>query len=55
MIIDNIIIGYECLNKVKHGKDKKKKSLGALKLDINKALWYGRMRIFKGDNDQTRL
>lgn len=39
LIIDNIIIGYECLNKVKHGKDKKKKKgLGALKLDINKAL-----------------
>ena len=36
LITDNIIIGYECLNKIRQGK-RKKKGLITLKLDINKA------------------
>ena len=36
LITDNIIIGYECLHKIRHSKSKKK-GLVALKLDISKA------------------
>ena len=36
LITDNIIIGYECLHKIKHNKSIKK-GLVALKLDISKA------------------
>ena len=35
LIIDNIIIGYECLNKIRQSRSKRK-GLVALKLDINK-------------------
>lgn len=35
LITDNIIIGYECLHKIKHSKGKNK-GLVALKLDISK-------------------
>ncbi|KAH9723191.1 reverse transcriptase domain-containing protein [Citrus sinensis] len=36
LITDNVIIGYECLNKIRHSKGKKN-GLVALKLDISKA------------------
>lgn len=36
LITDNVIIGYECLNKIRQSKGKKK-GLVALKLDISKA------------------
>lgn len=36
LITDNIIIGYECLHKIRHNKGKKQ-CLVALKLDISKA------------------
>lgn len=36
LIIDNIVVGYECLHKIRHNKSKKK-GLVALNLDINKA------------------
>ena len=36
LITDNIIIGYECLNKIRQGKGKKNGMI-ALKLDISKA------------------
>lgn len=35
-IIDNIIIGYECLHKLRHSKGKRN-GLAALKLDISKS------------------
>lgn len=42
LITNNIIVGYECLHKIKHRREKKK-NIGqvALKLDISKA--YDRM------------
>ena len=36
LITDNIIVGYECLHKIRHSKGKKK-GLVALKLDISRA------------------
>lgn len=39
-ITNNIIIGYKCLYKIRHSK-RKKRDLGALKLDITKV--YGKM------------
>lgn len=36
LIIDNIIIGYECLHKIRHSKGKRN-GLVTLKLDISKA------------------
>lgn len=36
LIIDNVIIGYKCLQKIRHSKGKRN-GLVALKLDINKA------------------
>ena len=36
LITDNIIVGYECLHKIRHSKNKKN-GLVALKLDISKA------------------
>ena len=35
LIIDNVIVGYECLHKIRHSKGKKH-GLVALKLDISK-------------------
>lgn len=37
-IIDNIIVGYECLHKIRHSKGKKK-GFVALKLDISEAYY----------------
>lgn len=41
MITDNVIIGYECLNKIRQSKGKRNRVV-ALKLDISKA--YDRMK-----------
>ena len=42
LIIDNIIVGYECLHKIRHGKEKKHGWI-SLKLDISKA--YDRVEL----------